>query len=777
MPGASNSTTIYASASTKYGYTLSVSWNENATSSYNNTSVITASGSMGSSQMSFAAGSSYSYYLRLYWHDNKNNTDVLIASSSRFTSCGMSYGTRTVFGSITVTHKSDGTLSGYVKCVFDNVNGATSGGYAPTTKSVQTSSQALTNLGGGSSGGGGGSGGTGNKSTITLSGSTRLGGAVTVNINAESPSYYHTVMYDFAGSGYYTTVGTNVKNTFTFTPAASLAQKIPNSSYGTLTIRVRTYDEDDYNLGYVNETRTMYVSESTVPTIGEFTATRIDNGIPADWGLYVQNFSKCQLDLASSSGIYGSTISRVEITGNNINTIDYVSSISRTTDVLTVPGRNVFTCKVTDSRGMTATKTVEINVEEAGAGPTVIVDAQRCDSDGTLNPGGSYVSVTVEYYLQSIGGKNSVKSMVATCNGVSVNNFASNVPFIIAANISAGSSYEVSASITDILDRTTTVTTKVSSDVRIMNIKQNKRGVAIGKFSEIDDTFEVGWDSMFHKAVHVTERISTDAGYEVISGSEELMNANRIDTHPMSSRFIDYSKMQVGTEIFGNCFEMVGGAYQSQLAISATGNLYIRSNNNGSWTSWEKLKKDDGSVVTVSDISNTYIRNNTNLYAQNTSGTNQRFLTMMSNNRMYIDYDGYGVYFGGKITVPAGTTAIQNTNGYNLIANSSGITYVGYNNNRDTRLYGSDGYVSVDDLYDLCSGSDSITTGGSGRVTIYFPHTMSSIPNVVVSAESGYPYTRMRTVTVGAISRSSFTIYIYTAYDATYNVYWMAYCA
>ena len=77
MPSASQN--VYAANSQTYPYTMSVSWSEGSTNIANNTTVISASGSFAGANISF--DSWQTYYLRLYWHDNNNNTDTLYSVS------------------------------------------------------------------------------------------------------------------------------------------------------------------------------------------------------------------------------------------------------------------------------------------------------------------------------------------------------------------------------------------------------------------------------------------------------------------------------------------------------------------------------------------------------------------------------------------------------------------------------------------------------------------------------------------------------------------------
>ena len=99
---ASNSKTLWAPASSKNGYTLKASFSETSTNTTNNTSTVSCTASLGASHISYSVTNGGT--LAIYWHDNRENKDVLI-KSEKINSCGMSYGTKSVSGSKTVTHK------------------------------------------------------------------------------------------------------------------------------------------------------------------------------------------------------------------------------------------------------------------------------------------------------------------------------------------------------------------------------------------------------------------------------------------------------------------------------------------------------------------------------------------------------------------------------------------------------------------------------------------------------------------------------------------------
>ena len=487
MPGNSASKNVYCANSGTYPYSMSVSWSESSPNVANNTSVISASGSMGGQYVSFASGGGYNYYLRLYWHDNRTNSNTLFASSGAFNSMGMGYGSRSVSGSITVTHKDDGSLSGYVWMRFESPS--TSGGWAPGTTDLVTGNTALTTIA--------------RASSFTINtGSALLGSPVSITIDRKSSSFTHRVSYQFAGSSS-TTVTTSAATSASFTPPVSLASQIPNATTGTLTISVSTWNGGTQIGSAVNKSVNLGVPTSVVPTMGTPTATRVDNGVPSSWGVYVKTFSKCTVKIVSAAGAYGSTIKSYSITGGGLN----ATTSSATTGVLNTAGTVTFNCKITDSRGRTAEKTVSITVVDYSA-PSLSVSAERCNSSGVVTGDGTYLRITVNYSFSSVSNKNSITSKSVTCNGVSNTTFGDNSPFTLAANCAIGTTYVLTAKVTDALGKSFSASVDIHTATRIMNVRKDKKGLAIGKFSETEG-FEVGWPSYFENDVEIKGALRT----------------------------------------------------------------------------------------------------------------------------------------------------------------------------------------------------------------------------------------------------------------------------
>ena len=124
---------------------LTAWFNENSTSTANNTSNITCRASLYTPSAAWNNGSGRNDNLRIYWHDNRENYDRLVATwSGSAVDVGQ---TITAEGTINATHKDDGTLSGYAYATWSrdggNANYApASGGVANDWKGLATNARA-----------------------------------------------------------------------------------------------------------------------------------------------------------------------------------------------------------------------------------------------------------------------------------------------------------------------------------------------------------------------------------------------------------------------------------------------------------------------------------------------------------------------------------------------------------------------------------------------------------------------------------------------------------
>lgn len=168
-----NSTSIY-SPNSNYPYTLTAYFNENSTSTTNNTSNITVTATLSAQNIAFEESNAGT--LAIYWHDNKDNTDVL-KNSATIISCGMyPYSSQSVTSTFDTPHNNDGTLSGYAYAVWTlNKN---KGGFVPNSGSVATANTALTSIP--------------RAATITASEAT-IGGALPITLSNVVSSFTYVI--------------------------------------------------------------------------------------------------------------------------------------------------------------------------------------------------------------------------------------------------------------------------------------------------------------------------------------------------------------------------------------------------------------------------------------------------------------------------------------------------------------------------------------------------------------------------------------------------------
>ena len=230
---ASNSKTINLGGANVYiqRCTLTAYFNETGTNTANNTSTINCKASLYTPSASWDNGSGRDDHLRVYWHDNRENYDRLVATWSG--SSVWSPTTITAEGTIDVTHKDDGTLSGYAWATWSRDGGNTS--YAPASGDVATDWTDLTTIARASQ-----------PSINTYPNNSPdfdIGDTITIHMNRKSNQFTHTVKINYGNTTQ--TIATGVTDNCTFdtsTIANDLYALIPDANTYSGTISVTTYN-------------------------------------------------------------------------------------------------------------------------------------------------------------------------------------------------------------------------------------------------------------------------------------------------------------------------------------------------------------------------------------------------------------------------------------------------------------------------------------------------------------------------------------------------------
>jgi microcystin-dependent protein len=428
------------------------------------------------------------YQLRVDWSQSKNvsaNTSTVTCKMYLVNDYSLSIGSRTNTCTINGTESSftsssiSSTKSITIKAVF-NIQATISGTYySSITASATVTLDSIARA-----------------STVSAT-SVNMGSASTITITRASSSFTHTLTYTFGSTS--GTIATKTTSTsVSWTPALSLASQIPSATTGTCTITCTTYNGST-SIGSKTCTLTLTVPSTVKPTISSLTAERVDGDVPSSWGIYVQTKSKAKLTINGATGSYGSTISSYSISGGTYSS----TASSFTTGYLTASGTITFTATVTDSRGRTSdAATVSISLAAYSVPSFTSYLSQRASSDGTVNDDETYIRGLVSYSYASCSSKNTLtratyyrKSGATSWTNAS-KSFSSGTAFTFGGGaVSTESSYEIKYTLTDAFT-TISVVDVVSTAAVVMDFKSGGKGVAVGKVSETDNTFEVSenWD-------------------------------------------------------------------------------------------------------------------------------------------------------------------------------------------------------------------------------------------------------------------------------------------
>lgn len=209
--------------------------------------------------------------------------------------------------------------------------------------------------------------------------STELGKPITVTIAKKVADFRHQVWWQVSGGGWID-LGKNHDTSAQFTVPIEYANRITNSVTGTLDVCVRTF-QGNTRIGedaYLNGT-SILVPENIVPTLESVSTSertaQLAEFIPK--GNFVKDKSVIRLEAVGAKGAYGSTIVSTELYLGNL-----VVRASQGDFPANSSGNLTATAKVTDSRGRTATKSIQVHVADYYA-PRIIAFLANRAGNGT----------------------------------------------------------------------------------------------------------------------------------------------------------------------------------------------------------------------------------------------------------------------------------------------------------------------------------------------------------------------------------------------------------
>ncbi|WP_290077721.1 DUF859 family phage minor structural protein [Faecalibaculum rodentium] len=321
--------------------------------------------------------------------------------------------------------------------------------------------------------------------TPTLSaGTVAMGSAVTINLPRASTVFTHVVTYRFgSASG---TISSNATTSYSWTPPVTLAQQIKSSTSGVGTITVQTKNGSTV-IGTKTINITLTVPASVVPTISAHTAVEATANLASKFGALVQSKSTLKVT-TTAAGAQGSTITayKTEVDGRS-----YTGSPC-TTAALSRSGTVAVKTTVTDSRGRTASHTVNVTVVAYSPPQISVSNVARTSDEATTG------TCTYNYSISSVGSKNDKAFYIQYLSGSTWTDIVRmSTDYSKSGSQTTGAIFGVDATtkvrfVAQDYFTTVSIEKEVGPTFTLMNVGAGGKSLAIGMLSSNNGTFETG---------------------------------------------------------------------------------------------------------------------------------------------------------------------------------------------------------------------------------------------------------------------------------------------
>lgn len=252
---------------------------------------------------------------------------------------------------------------------------------------------------------------------------------------------------------------------------------------------------------------------TTPPTVGSLTITDIGTAYSAV-GAYVAGFTRLRLTATATAGdsaiatyafYRGSTLLGTVNTSNSTATLDMAT--------FEPAGSFVYSVTVTDSYGLSATKTLTSTTIAAYTMPTITAITFRCNSGGTADNEGTYGYCNMTYTVANVGSNAAVVHKV-TINGTDYTSFPQ-----IVSGLATTSSYSAVYLVTDKLGKSATITQTVQvSFINFDMYPSSNGGAALGEAAQEDKFIVNQSDSIFRGNISASGDASIGGDLSVTGG-------------------------------------------------------------------------------------------------------------------------------------------------------------------------------------------------------------------------------------------------------------------
>ena len=351
-------------------------------------------------------------------------------------------------------------------------------------------------------------------STLAAASGT-LGQAQTLTLTRYSAAFKDTITWT-CGTASGTIAALSQETTFAFTPPMELAAQAPNAAAVEIRFVVSTYQADGTTLVATSSTTIAAAIPETVKPSCMLVASDTTGSFAA-YGAYVQGRSRLRL-VVTPTLAYGSEIASYQIVADGRT---YTAS-DVTTDPIAGSGTLTLTARVTDRRGRTSdAATVTITVLPCAAPQISSFTAQRCAADGTADEEGLYIKVTFGAAISPLNHKNTAaycvrykKTGTEDWTTITLTDYAGQYAVSSGTTVfaaAAADAWDVQISAQDAFAETAQ-TRSVPIAFSLVNYNASGRGLAFGRISQVEDTFEVDMPARFYKGVNLALPLALASG-------------------------------------------------------------------------------------------------------------------------------------------------------------------------------------------------------------------------------------------------------------------------
>lgn len=337
---------------------------------------------------------------------------------------------------------------------------------------------------------------------VVVNGTNKL----TVNITRKYSAYKHSVSIRL---GDYVTTIENVDTQCQFAIPTSWLGAIPNTVTGTGTVFVTTFNGTRKIGSTYSKDFKVTVPNDYIPSFTDITIERINNDVPADWGIYVQGYSDCKATIVGAAGIYGSSIKKFELQiGDNKATAQTMTSDLPKSGTITIKGT------VTDSRGRKVSSTRTITVVPYTLPVLDSIKLFRANSSGVEADEGTYIGGKIGFTYAQIG-TNSVATSIEykkqnETEWTYAGTYANNQAFVLGGgNLTVDDSYQVRIGLADELGWIGKVVT-LGTSFTTLDLLKGGKGIAFGKVAETQNLADFGFKARFRGGLTVDGGITPD---------------------------------------------------------------------------------------------------------------------------------------------------------------------------------------------------------------------------------------------------------------------------